>query len=349
MDEVYTGLAERLNHPKSPFLLQILQKIMTPEEGRLVLELPLPTVELAAKLNANEGQINSSIQDLWRRGLLTAIKDGYAFWDDALWLHDWSLAVEGLDPVVRQLWKDWIETDEMSHHVAKQMAGPRTPYVRLVPTAKSLDAFKKVSNEPVLPYEDPRQIVEGVELIALRDYCSCRRVMMHCEHPHKTCLQFNQYAEHDISRSIARKISVDEAVAVLDMSEESGLVHLLQNTAEFSRIRSICNCCECGCFVIFPGKRHNTLRETIAKTRYEAVVDLEACEGCQLCIDRCNFDAIDMVKPAGSKKYKVYIDPEKCWGCGVCLTVCEPEAISLKLVRPVTHIPVKASQKAYMA
>jgi heterodisulfide reductase subunit A-like polyferredoxin len=86
--------------------------------------------------------------------------------------------------------------------------------------------------------------------------------------------------------------------------------------------------------------KYDTLKQVISKTRYEAKVDSEICNGCQLCIDLCNFDAIEMIKPEGSKKYKAQIDPGKCWGCGVCYTACVPEAISLKLVRPPTYIHI---------
>jgi ferredoxin len=215
---------------------------------------------------------------------------------------------------------------------------PQGPPARLIPSSKSLDAFSQVSTEPVLPYEDPKKIVEEVDLIALRYYCVCRR-MINCDHPLETCLQFNQYAEHDIDRSFARKVSVDEAVAVLNMSAEKGLVHLLGNRAEISPLRSICNCCACACIVVNSVIKHGTLKKVVAKTRYEASADDEACTGCQRCVDLCNFDAIEMVNLEGSKKYKAKIDPEKCWGCGVCFTACKPKAISLKLVRPATHIP----------
>ena len=345
MNEVYTKLAERLKYPKSAFLLQILQKLVTPEEGRLLLELPLPTAELTAKLNRSEEAINSSIEDLWRRGLMWVSPEGRSFPSGVWMLQDTVTAAEFLDPEVSQLWKDWYEA-EWSHDLAKQwIKPPQELILRLIPTSKSLDAFRKVSNEPVLPYEDPRQIVEAVDLIALRHYCACRRFMLNCESSLDVCLQFNESAEYDISRGMARKISVDEAVDVLNLSDDQGLVHNLVNIADISQIRSICNCCPCCCIVLNSVLRHGTVSQVLAKTRYESIVDEEACTGCQLCVDRCDFDAIEMVKPAGSKKYKAHIDPEKCWGCGLCYSVCKPEAISLKLVRPATHIP--ASGKSW--
>ena len=85
-----------------------------------------------------------------------------------------------------------------------------------------------------------------------------------------------------------------------------------------------------------------------AKSRFEAVVDRDKCTGCQDCVDRCQFDAIEMVrvKTATTKKgkkgkLKSIIDPEKCWGCGVCVLACdEANAMSMKTVRPPEHIPV---------
>jgi len=340
MDEAYTKIAVKFNYPESDSLLRILQKSMTPEEGRLMLELPLPAAELATKFNSTEEKINNTLHDLWHRGLLSLTPEGYAMHSSVIWLHDWSLAPDSLDPELIQLWRDWYDS-EWSQDIARQLARPTGPPIRLVPSPQSLDGYSATATEPVLPYEDPRKIVAAVDVIGLRNYCVCRR-MIPCGHPLDTCLQFNQYAEHDIARSFARKISVDEAISVLHRSAESGLVHFISNKAEVTQLRSICNCCVCACIVVNSASKYDTLKQVISKTRYEATVDTEACNGCQLCVDLCNFDAIEMVKPEGSKKYKAQIDPEKCWGCGVCYTACVPEAISLKLVRPVSHIPVTA-------
>ena len=41
MDDVYARLAEYLNYPNSSYLMKILQRLMTPEEGKLVAEFAL--------------------------------------------------------------------------------------------------------------------------------------------------------------------------------------------------------------------------------------------------------------------------------------------------------------------
>jgi ferredoxin len=56
-------------------------------------------------------------------------------------------------------------------------------------------------------------------------------------------------------------------------------------------------------------------------------------------VERCAFDAIEMEKPAGSKKLKAKISSENCFGCGACVTGCDTSAITLKVVRPPEHIP----------
>ena len=104
------------------------------------------------------------------------------------------------------------------------------------------------------------------------------------------------------------------------------------------------------------------LEKRWSKSRFIAVVDEDACIGCQICVDRCHFDAIEMVKPEGavrqaqeshqahgpeqgrrakkSKKLKAKVDPDACFGCGACVPGCDKaNALSMKCVRPPDHIP----------
>jgi heterodisulfide reductase subunit A len=71
----------------------------------------------------------------------------------------------------------------------------------------------------------------------------------------------------------------------------------------------------------------------IAKSRFEAKVDVESCSGCQDCVEQCPFGAIEMVKLAGQKKMKAAVNPVKCFGCGVCAVQCAVDSIKLYEVR----------------
>ena len=75
------------------------------------------------------------------------------------------------------------------------------------------------------------------------------------------------------------------------------------------------------------------------KSRYQASVNQELCNGCQTCMGRCMFKAIEMVKVPGSKKLKSQVIKDKCMGCGLCVYTCEQKAIRYDIVRPPIHIP----------
>ena len=54
ISDVYTELVARLNYTGSERLLRILRKLVTPEEGKLLLELPDEPSALAQKLGLEE-------------------------------------------------------------------------------------------------------------------------------------------------------------------------------------------------------------------------------------------------------------------------------------------------------
>ena len=88
-----------------------------------------------------------------------------------------------------------------------------------------------------------------------------------------------------------------------------------------------------GCIIFDAGLRFSTIGRTLKKSRFRAEIDPEACTGCQDCVERCFFDAIEMKKHPPEKKLKATVDPEKCFGCGLCAVVCDPGAITMKLAR----------------
>ncbi|MEF9985307.1 MAG: 4Fe-4S binding protein [Malacoplasma sp.] len=61
------------------------------------------------------------------------------------------------------------------------------------------------------------------------------------------------------------------------------------------------------------------------KTKYQAVVEENKCESCQLCITVCPTDSITIINGKAS------ID-DSCIACGACVAVCPNEAIEIKLM-----------------
>jgi len=65
------------------------------------------------------------------------------------------------------------------------------------------------------------------------------------------------------------------------------------------------------------------------------------CKGCELCLARCPFGAVEMNPVPNSKKALATIIDEKCLGCGVCILGCEQNALTYEIVKPPEFIPAE--------
>jgi heterodisulfide reductase subunit A-like polyferredoxin len=95
----------------------------------------------------------------------------------------------------------------------------------------------------------------------------------------------------------------------------------------------ICNCCG-DCCINWTSLKHGS-RKFAAPSRYRATVTADECNGCEVCIDRCYFDALAMDDDGDL----AVIDEENCMGCGLCQVVCPTEAISMELTRDEAFVP----------
>jgi heterodisulfide reductase subunit A-like polyferredoxin len=111
----------------------------------------------------------------------------------------------------------------------------------------------------------------------------------------------------------------------------------------------MCNCCADCCSTFEPALESGRINEVVAPSRFQAVVNTELCKGCQTCVERCPFGAIEMLKVTGSKKVKAMVIKEKCLGCGVCVVGCQQKALTFELIRPPEFIPPKPDFKQPLA
>ncbi|WP_094226583.1 ATP-binding protein [Methanolobus psychrotolerans] len=56
-----------------------------------------------------------------------------------------------------------------------------------------------------------------------------------------------------------------------------------------------------------------------------AIVDKNACTGCEQCVNSCPVEAISM-----TDEDVAVVDPDACVDCGDCVDVCPVEAITLE-------------------
>jgi len=338
--DVYAALAEKLNYPpSSERFQQVLRKLATLDEVRLMLDLPAPLEDLAQKLSITPTEVESNLDSLYRRGmLLPSRRTGYRLPQNAGQLHGstTTAADEFVDKELLDLWRDFRENESDVKRV-DWLTRKGVPQWRVIPAWRALVASPGIAPGAILPHEDVRAILREVPAIA-QIVCDCRRVIRACPvRSPEVCLQFERHAEYHIGRGSGVRLSVDEALERMEVAMDEGLVHIGLNVA--AAPPSLCNCCNDCCDVILPLKRAGKLHEGLAQSRYQATVDRKTCDGCQVCVDRCLFDAISMSRATGSKRLKAQVDPEQCFGCGMCVIKCKPGALSLKAVRSPEHIP----------
>jgi ferredoxin len=174
--------------------------------------------------------------------------------------------------------------------------------------------------QKILDLAAAEKLLRTAHVISLRN-CGCRERLRKCNAPLDVCLFMDKEAEEAIKNGNSRAISVEEALDVLKRSHEAGLVHLAFTNRGDAKPWVICSCCSCCCHALSSIVRFN-IPEAVTESEHVAFQDVEKCNDCGICVERCQFRARRMVDG------KLVFDRAKCFGCGLCVTVCPTEAIS---------------------
>jgi len=192
-----------------------------------------------------------------------------------------------------------------------------TPIMRSIPIQREL-----VAEWPIAPYEDVFKIIESQGVIAVAP-CICRTMSKlldkGCDKPLEACFMFGSHAHFYVENKMGRYITPEEAKEIVKNNEKAGLVMQPFNA---QKVGGMCSCCGDCCGMLRSLKKQPSPAKAV-KSNYFAMVDQEACIGCETCLDRCQMEAIEIT----DEKSDILLD--RCIGCGLCVTTCPQEAIRL--------------------
>ena len=321
-EEIYQKLAKHLDNLPGGFPstdtgveFRILKRLFTPEEAEFALYLALipeesKVVARRAKISTQEASLR--LETMAQKGLIYRIdyrgaQPKYMACQYAIGI--WEFHVNDLD---EGLAKDMGEYMPVLFDQAW-----KKPQLRTIPVNKSLSSQLKV-----MTYENAEEMVRHVNKYVVAP-CICRRegslLGKGCDKPLETCLVFDSGAEYYLKNDLGREIDQQEVLDILKIAEQAGLVLQPSNAKE---IVNICCCCGDCCGVLRNLKRYPK-PASLASTPFFAVVNTETCEGCGVCKDRCQMEAVQLVDEKAS------VDMDRCIGCGLCVSNCPTNSMTL--------------------
>jgi len=328
MSDPYAEFAGKYAYRESERFKKVLKVLMNDDEVAVANMLPATAEEIAGKTGKPVESVNAILAGLFKKGVIFESSKGYRPARDIFQLHD----ATGSDVRSDKLWgRDLLDAwwdfseNELYKDVAKWVNDFINPISLVIPARASIADPAKL-----MPDEDIEGIIDRTTSVAVVS-CPCRRMAQKCDRPVEVCIQMNRGAEYAIKRGSGREVSKEEAKQILRTAAEGGLVHSMSNIPGAGHY--ICNCCSDCCIFMYPWLTYGGAEKGIARSRFEAKVDVESCSGCQDCVEQCPFGAIEMVKVTGQKKMKALVNPSKCFGCGVCAVQCTTDSIKLYEVR----------------
>ncbi len=209
-----------------------------------------------------------------------------------------------------------LMAEYFSRQVTQQVYGSDPEQHRYIPVGKAIRA----DLQAVFPIHLMEDVITNARRIAVA-HCPCRvgyrLVAGGCEHPTEVCMKFDELADSVIDRGLARELSKVQALDVIRLTEEAGLVHFVDNAE--GEIKHNCNCCGCACWNVGSIRRRKIPRDAIMAACFMRDTDSGECAAI------CPVEAVQMTDGVP------IIDREWCIGCGVCATVCPADAVVLKV------------------
>jgi len=335
--DVFEAIADKVKMPGSRWIPMILKKLITLDEGRVLLEMPLSVPDFARKYHVSTVEAEERLEELANKGVsIPLMKEGelkYCCVSGIIQVHD--AAIHGAlnrnySPVpmeIVEMWRMFRETEWLE--VLKSMErAPNADHGRIVPS------WSTVKDNPGLtPRENLRTILQEAPVIAVVD-CPCRWLEVQAgelDKPTFTCFSLTEKSvKYILDREIGKQLTLAEAYAVLEECETTGLI---PSIGRKGKPKQICMCTTRECMVLRAQLLYGY--DLWDRSRFDPAVDTDKCEGCGTCVGRCQMNAISMDGKTAS------VDTNRCLGCGLCAVTCPTAALGMELVRPVEHLAQK--------
>lgn len=327
---LYQQLAEVIGVGDSKIIPEIFQMLANENEAKVILAAAPPATaeEIAEKAGLPTDDVEKMMEPLFKKGLIFMSKKAgptrYYRVRQLFQFHDSTILTEGVSQEFYDLWKKYMDMEFRQHHKKFESTLPNS-VVRVIPVNITLEPDARIA-----AFEDVKQIVQDAENLAVTK-CTCRVVDGKCGKPVEVCIQVNRAADYSLQRGTGRKLTPEEAIEMLKMCEEEGLVHITGNRQAIGHV--ICNCCS-DCCINWPGPRTSPVNFS-APSRFTAVVDPDLCTACETCLDRCYFEAITME----GEDDTALINADLCMGCGLCAVTCPSGAMTLEETRSEEFVP----------
>ncbi|MGD9146473.1 MAG: 4Fe-4S binding protein [Anaerolineae bacterium] len=309
---------------KSGVEINLLKTIFTPEEAKVTTHLDYKhkTVDQifeTAQVEVDSKEELTRILDgiVAKGGITRRVRDNqrqYAVLPLVLWgMYEYQL--KRLSPEFLMNFGQYMQNE-----FGYELASSQIPKMRVIPIEESVEAEHHVAT-----YDELHHLIERAgDQIGIQE-CMCRKVMdlqgKPCQSTERreVCMSFGDLAELYIEEGWGRRISQEEAFAFARKNEEEGLVLMPGNEQEAA---FMCACCSDCCGMLSIIKNFPRPADVVA-SNYYAQVDVELCQGCETCVQRCPMAAVTMGDTVSS------IDLGRCIGCGLCVPTCPESALSL--------------------
>jgi electron transport complex protein RnfB len=308
--------------------IRILKHLFTPEQAKIALKLnfmadPLKKIHRRLKdTGFSMEEVEKKLDEMYFGGLINrgVVKEGeeetkyYSIAPVIVGFFEYQL--DKLTPEFFEMAHEYLDNTFFKEEYNKS----GIPQLRVVPIEEAINFDQSVAQ-----YDNLKNLLEIIgEPIGLME-CICRKGKDLMGDPCKktklreNCFTFRTAAKSFIEKGLAREITKEEALRILEKSEEDGLVLQPGNS---QRPMSICTCCGCCCGVLTAQKILPEFSRFFA-TNFYAEVDPDLCTGCEICEERCNVGAVHI------EDNIAVVDKTRCIGCGVCVPTCSSEAITL--------------------
>jgi electron transport complex protein RnfB len=318
----YERLAAALNRlpnsfprTKSGIEITLLKKIFLPEEANLAGQLTgtmEPAAAIAKRVGLTEAETTKRLKAMLERDFVWGDPEEGVFRLAPFIVGIYESQMETMDHELAHLFEEYLDQGGI------EIMRPQPAIHRVIP------AQKAAKTEWILPYDKLRELLVSCNTFRVRD-CICRKQQdlvrtRKCSFPLHVELIFYTAGEPSGS-PVPPFVSKEEALAVLDKTEEIGLVHTVSNVAE--GVYYVCNCCGCCCGIL-RGITEFGIEKSVAAANYYSVIDPEKCQGCGTCIERCQMKAVSTQGEIS------VVNRAKCIGCGLCVTGCPADAARLE-------------------